>query len=309
MKHIFLIIITAMALFSSCKKKHDIVQTELEFTDTIQVDGMNRTFIVELPEDWKNLTMPLVFALHGGSGTAAGMETMTSFKTVAQREKFILIYPQGIDKSWNDGRPTAANRKGIDDVKFFSTMIDHLRSKYTIDGKKIYVCGISNGGFMTSRLAIELSDKFAAGAADAATINVDLIPNMHPGPVSMIYMHGDADPLVPFTGGSTGIGPAAEGVFVSHQGAIDKWVSVNQCDSMPTITNLPDIAKDGTTVVKYEYKNGLQGTAVTGYTIQNGGHTWPGGWQYLPSLIIGKTSRDINATEIIWAFFKEHPKQ
>jgi polyhydroxybutyrate depolymerase len=125
-------------------------------------------------------------------------------------------------------------------------------------------------------------------------------------PVSMIYMHGDEDPIVPFGGGHVALGPARGGLILSHQSALDAWIAIDHCNPEPIVTDMPDISKDGTTVTRYEYTEGMQGTAVTGYTIHHGGHTWPGGWQYLPPFLVGKTSRDIQASEVIWNFFKEH---
>ncbi|MES1215907.1 MAG: prolyl oligopeptidase family serine peptidase, partial [Bacteroidota bacterium] len=114
------------------------------------------------------------------------METLTGLKAIALREKFILIYPQGIQKSWNDSRPTDANQAGIDDVKFFNTMITYLSSKYTINSKMIFCTGISNGGFMTSTLAFKLNNVFAACAVDAASIDSVVITGNNPAATSMI---------------------------------------------------------------------------------------------------------------------------
>ncbi len=307
---LIILLLLSIVYIASCNKNNfKPAQSTTEYTDSMSVDGLLRTFIVELPDSFEKISMPLVFALHGGSGTAAGMETLTSFKKIARDEKFVLVYPQGIGRSWNDGRSTAANSQNIDDVKFFSLMIDQLESKYNIDSKRIFVTGISNGGFMTSRLAFELGYRFAAAAVNAASIDSGVNYGLYPLPVSMIYMHGTADPIVPFAGGHTTVGPAKRDYFLSHQQAINLWVSIDHCNPDPVVTHMPDISNDGTTVVRYDYVNGMKGTEVTDYTIENGGHTWPGGWQYLPSFLVGKTSRDINASEVIWEFFKAHPKQ
>jgi polyhydroxybutyrate depolymerase len=306
-----LISLFLVVLVFSCKKSSTLPLPAGDpgnYTDSITVDGNIRTFIVNLPEGWNNQPSPLVFALHGGGGTAQGMETLTGLEAVSLSEKFILVYPQGIEKSWNDGRPTTANQLGIDDVKFFNSMVTYLSSKYKINPKMVYCTGISNGGFMTSTLAFRLSNIFAACAVDAATIDSVVITGNTPGPVSMMFLHGTTDPIVPFNGGTTTIGEATSGVFVSHYQAIDKWVSIDQCNTTALVANIPDNAGDGTTIVESDYKSGASGTEVVGYVINNGGHTWPGGWQYLPELIIGKTTQNLNANEVIWNFFKSHPK-
>jgi polyhydroxybutyrate depolymerase len=179
-------------------------------------------------------------------------------------------------------------------------------ANYSVDGTKIYATGISNGGFMSSRLGCELSNRIAAIAVDAATMEATTIaPSCNPGrPVPAIYIHGNTDPLVPFVGGQMTAGGTAGGTILSHFQAVDKWVSINACSTTPIITDLPDIANDGTTIKQRVYAGGTNGSEVVSYVVLNGGHTWPQGYQYLPENIIGKTSQDMNACEVIWTFFK-----
>jgi polyhydroxybutyrate depolymerase len=99
-------------------------------------------------------------------------------------------------------------------------------------------------------------------------------------------------------------GGTAGGTVLSHFQAVDKWISINACSTTPTITDLPDIANDGTTIKQRVYAGGTNGSEVVSYVISNGGHTWPQGYQYRPEAIIGKTSQDMNACEVIWTFFK-----
>jgi polyhydroxybutyrate depolymerase len=250
--------------------------------------------------------MPLIFVIHGGSGTPEGMINIANFKPIADRVKVVLVYPAGIQNNWNDGRPTAPNQLGINDVSFFNQLCDYMITNYSVEGTKIYATGISNGGFMSSRLGCELSSRIAAIAVDAATIEATTIaPGCNPGrPVPAIYIHGTADPLVPFTGGQMTAGGTAGGTVLSHFQAIDKWITINGCNAIPTITDLPDIANDGTTIKQRVYSGGTNGSEVVSYVVLNGGHTWPQGYQYLNEVIIGKTSQDMNACEVIWNFFK-----
>lgn len=113
------------------------------------------------------------------------------------------------------------------------------------------------------------------------------------------------DRLVPITGGEMTAGGTAGGFILSHSQTIDKWVALNKCNSNPVITDLPDIANDGTTIKQSVYGNGTNGAEVVSYIIDNGGHTWPQGLQYLSEAIIGKTSQDMNGCEVIWSFFKK----
>jgi polyhydroxybutyrate depolymerase len=218
-----------------------------------------------------------------------------------------LVYPEGVQKNWNDGRPTAPNQLGINDVGFFNQMCDYMINNYSVDAKKIYATGISNGGFMSTRLGCELSNRIAAIAVNAATIEATTIaPNCKPNrPVPALYIHGTADPLVPFTGGLMTAGGTAGGTILSHFQTIDKWITINGCSATPTITDLPDISNDGTTIKQRVYSGGTNGSEVVSYVVLNGGHTWPQGYQYLSESIIGKTSQDMNGCEVIWAFFKK----
>lgn len=302
-------------LLPSCLEQDSLTQTadkpSEQKTITIAVDGNPRSFLLYLPMGYNKAgKMPLIFALHGGSGTPEGMIKLVDFKSIADRDKVVLVYPAGIQKNWNDGRPTTPNQLGIDDVSFFNQMCDYMIANYSIDGTKIYATGISNGGFMTSRLGCELSNRIAAIAVNAATIEAATIaPNCNPGrPVPAIYIHGTADPLVPFTGGQMTAAGTAGGSILSHFQAVDKWVNINGCNVIPIITDLPDIANDGTTIKQRIFTGGINGSEVVSYVVLNGGHTWPQGLQYLNEAIIGKTSQDMNACEVIWTFFKRYSR-
>ena len=310
MKLVFNLLTISIFLFS-CKKEGgptlSVDKPSEQKTINITFDGVARNFIVYLPSGYNNSgKMPLIFAMHGGSGTPEGMINIANFKTIADRDKVVLVYPEGVQKNWNDGRPTAPNQLGINDVVFFNQMCDYMINNYSVDEKKIYATGISNGGFMSTRLGCELSNRIAAIAVNAATIEATTIaPNCKPNrPVPAIYIHGTTDPLVPFLGGQITAGGTAGGTILSHFQAIDKWVTINGCNPTPTVTDLPDIANDGTTIKQRVYSGGANGSEVVSYVVLNGGHTWPQGYQYLNEAIIGKTSQDMNACEVIWTFFK-----
>ena len=315
MRHIVLLMTILITLISCNKDDIPLVPVDKpseQKTINLTIDGNARSFIVYLPAGYNNAgKMPMIFAIHGGSGTPEGMINIANFKTIADRDKVVLVYPAGIQNNWNDGRPTTPNQLGINDVSFFNQMCDYMITNNSVDGTKIYATGISNGGFMSSRLGCELSNRIAAIAVDAATIEATTIaPSCNPSrPVPAIYIHGTTDPLVPFTGGQMTAGGTAGGTVLSHFQAIDKWVTNNGCNITPTITDLPDIANDGTTIKQRVYSGGTNGSEVVSYVVLNGGHTWPQGYQYLPESIIGKTSQDMNACEVIWTFFKRFKRQ
>ena len=309
-------LLTILITLFSCKKNDDSTVADKpsdQKTINLTIDGNVRSFIIYLPIGYNNAgKMPLIFAIHGGSGTPEGMiNKIANFKSIADRDKVILVYPAGVQNNWNDGRPTTPNQLGVNDVSFFNQLCDYMINNYSVDGTKIYATGISNGGFMSSRLACELSNRIAAIAVVAATIEATTIaPSCNPGrPVPAIYIHGTTDPLVPFTGGQMTAGGTAGGTVLSHFQAMDKWVTINGCNTTPIITDLPDIANDGTTIKQRIYSGGTNGSEVVSYVVLNGGHTWPQGYQYLNETIIGKTSQDMNACEVIWTFFKRFKRQ
>lgn len=276
-------------------------------TINISFDGYDRSFIICLPLGYNNAgKMPLLFVIHGGSGTPEGMIRIADFRPIANKEKVVLVYPAGHQKNWNDGRPTTPNQMGINDVGFFNRMCDYMIANHSVDANRIYATGISNGGFMASRLGCELSNRIAAIAVVAATMEANSVsPNCNPNrPVPAIYIHGTADPLVPFAGGVMTAGGTAGGTILSHFQAIDRWAALNRCNNSPAVYDLPDIAVDGTTVKQRVYSGGTNASEVVSYVVMNGGHTWPQGFQYLSESIIGLTSQDMNANDVIWAFFK-----
>lgn len=253
---------------------------------------------------------PLLFVLHGGGGTNRGMLRLTKgrFNELADRDGFFVVYPQGIDKSWNDGRLdkiSGAHRKGIDDVGFFRALIEHLVAAYPLDSKRIFVTGISNGGLMAFRLGCSLPDKIRAIAPVTAQIPsaIESLCRSDSG-VSLVVFNGTEDPLVPYNGGQITVFRRERGAVLSTDETIRIWRKKNRCTSEARATQLTDIAADGTCVTKIEYTQCAAESKVVLYRIDGGGHAWPDGRQYLPVRLVGRTSRDINACDEIREFFR-----
>jgi polyhydroxybutyrate depolymerase len=285
---------------------------------SIMHDNLKRTFSVYAPASFdKNVQMPVLIALHGRGTNGKGMMLVTKkgFNRLADKDGFLVVYPDGIERSWNDGRRDAeandrAHRDNINDVGLISALIDFMIAEYNTDPQRIYVTGISNGAMMAYRLACELSHRIAAIAPVDGNIPYLLADGCSPSePVSVLAINNVLDPLVPFEGGEihNHSKKIKLGKVISVKESIEFWVVRNGCLITPIFTEMPDTdPDDGTRVVREEYTHGLKGTEVILYSIKGGGHTWPGGFQYLPERRIGKTSRDINANEIIWQFFKKH---
>jgi len=287
------------------------------YTESITHDDLMRTYRIYIPSSYdKTESMPLLIALHGGGGTGEKMEMLTQggFNTIADKDDFIVVYPDGtkfsgmIKTRWNDGRDERFSQ--ADDVGFISALIEHLAQTLNIDRSRVYATGISNGAQMSMCLARELSDKIAAVAAVAYSMPEKLVSL----PVSIksipvLVMTGTEDPLIPWEGGET---PDPNdkrmlGRILSVPETVEVLVAHNQCSSTPMVTWEPDRDQQDDTRVRREvYGKGRGGSEVILYIVEGGGHAWPGGYQYLSERIVGKASRDIDANEVIWDFFKRH---
>jgi polyhydroxybutyrate depolymerase len=289
--------------------------SEYDYSSSILSRGLQRTYDVHVGAGYDaNKPTPLLIVLHGGGGNGQGMIKLTGFNAVADENNFIVVYPDGFEKHWNDGRAVqsySAQTQNIDDVGFISALIDHLSGEYNIDAKRVYATGISNGAFMSNRLGCELSNKIAAIAPVAGNMPANIAPVCAPTrPISALIINGTEDPLVPWSGGYAHFGQVKLGEILSVEETVKIWVDNDKCPSSPIVAQLPDKdPSDGTTVSTETYKGCADGAEVVLYKVEGGGHTWPGGLQYLPRLIIGRTSRDFNASEVIWQFFSQHPMQ
>lgn len=263
----------------------------------ITVQGRTRDFLVYAPPSAR-AAAPVIFLLHGRLGTDDGMVKLADFRAIADREGIILVYPQGIDRSWNDGRlRTPAHKQGVDDVAFIDQLITYITKNYPADPQRIYVAGMSNGGFMTSRLGCDLPARIAAIAVVAASTTASCKAK---GEIPVMYIQGTRDPIVPYDGKDD---------MESHEQAIRYWVTKDNCDPKGRASQRPDSAGDGTAIERTVYTNPGTRVQVADITVVNGGHAWPGGWPYLPKAIIGVTSRNLDANEVIWDFFRQFRRE
>lgn len=276
-----------------------VVRRRARFGLTLNVDGVQRTYVLYVPRGYDAAQgAHLVIALHGGGSQGGGMRAMTRFDRLAEAENFIVVYPDAQVRNWNDERISEKLRSDADDVAFIRTLIDSLAQTYHI--RKVFATGISNGGFMTFRLACEAPDKIQAFAAVAATMPANHV--WRPGPpVPVLIINGTDDRVVPFEGGSV---MGERGEILSTEQTVALWAANNGCTGEPVETLLPHLnkPKDRTRVYVRTYGGGA--APVVLYRIENGGHNWPGGPQILPVRMIGHVTRDINATQVIWDFFK-----
>jgi polyhydroxybutyrate depolymerase len=278
----------------------------------ITVDNNQRSYILHLPKKYSSEKYPLVMVFHGGRGTAEQIRDHTKFNKLADKENFIVLYPQGLDNSWNDGRIGDKLPVNIDDVKFINQLLDELVSKYNIDTNRIFSSGISNGGFFSIYLAFKLNNRILAVAPVCASIPENIKDSFKlDSPVSLMIINGTKDPLVKYDGGAIGFfdDDSNRGSCISTDWTIKIWTENNQCQLASKIEQMDDNADDGCKAEKTTYYKCKDGSKVVLIKVIGGGHTWPGASQYLPKIIIGNLCKDFNATQEIWDFFKSIPNK
>jgi polyhydroxybutyrate depolymerase len=281
--------------------------------ESLKIEGRQRTWLVRLPpRAGPAESRALVILLHGGGGRPESMARLTEggFDRLADEEGFILAYPAGVGRHWNDGRTvesSEAHAENVDDVAFISRLIDVMISKYSVHPGRVYAGGISNGAMMSLRLACDLSGKITAAAAVCGNLPARLERSRIERPVSVLLMNGTEDDLVPWEGGYVSVLGLRRGRILSVDRTVAVFCERNRCMPSSGIRELPDLDPDDGTRVRLEtWPGGLEGTEVVLFSVEGGGHTWPGGRQYLGKWLIGRTSRDLDGNRAIWDFFKRH---
>ena len=275
---------------------------------TMELDGITRSYHLHVPSAVGPTPAPLVLVFHGGGGTGPGTERLTRFTALADREGFLVAFPEGVEKNWNDGREftsSRAHRDHVDDVAFVTALIDAIGRAHAVDPRRVYATGISNGGIFSHYLAAHLSARIAAIAPVVGGIADPPDAWLRPEqPVSVLMLQGTRDPLVPYHGGAVAFG---RGKIIDTEEAARRWAALNG-GREPVREPLPADGKDRCGGLRTIYPGGRDGSEVTLVRLDGGGHTWPGGAQYLPERLIGRVCRDFDATVLIWDFFKAHPR-
>ncbi|MDD5361459.1 MAG: PHB depolymerase family esterase [Ignavibacteria bacterium] len=273
----------------------------------ITVDGTNRKYILHIPETNTLIyKLPLLIVLHGHGGNGKQIMKETGFNEISDRERFIAVYPYGINKGWNDGREISTESTKYDDVKFISRIIDTTFAEFEIDTSRIFVTGMSNGGFLSIYLAYKLNSRILAAAPVCANIPERIKDEYtFAKPVSVMLINGTEDPLVKYEGGKVGFGlTKGRGYSISTDETVKIFVSLDKCNPVPVTEEIPDKdEEDDCYAQKYIYKGGNGNTDVVLVKVINGGHSYPGGTQYLPKFIVGNICMDFKASELIWKFF------
>ncbi|HVS28984.1 MAG TPA: hypothetical protein VHE14_05500 [Solirubrobacteraceae bacterium] len=254
---------------------------------TITSGGVQRSAVVHVPRDAPSgRPLALVLALHGAGGDGRFMQRYTGYSKLADERHFFVVYPSALGSPpfWTLGDGAAKSA----DVVFIRDLLDQLEGGLCVDPQRVYAVGVSNGGGMVARLGCDLSDRIAA-IAPVAGGHYNMLPACQPArPVSVLVIHGTADPVVPYAG----IPPdGADGVPSFLAG----WVGRDGCSQTPAQT------RSGRLTVRLNWPGCVGGASVQHLRIAGGGHQWPG------STPPGRgPRRTIMATLETWRFFRAH---
>jgi polyhydroxybutyrate depolymerase len=267
--------------------------------DSIIHNGLYRTFLLHLPENYsENDTLPLILAFHGGFGSAANLQEQSGLSQKANSENFIVVYPEGIKsvplgiRTWNAGWCCGyASKTNSNDIGFVASLLDTLENQMNIDPERIYATGMSNGGFLTYRLACGLSDRIAAFAPVAASMSMSECKPENSVPI--IHFHSYQDSSIPYQGG------VGNGVSDHYNPPIDSVLNAFAFHNNCVNTNDTILNNEQYTYVKWS--DCECNKEIQFYITQDGGHSWPG---EVKTPVGDSTSKYINATDLMWKFFQ-----
>lgn len=272
--------------------------------DTLMIYGRDRFYKTHLPIGFDyQKKYPLVLVFHGGLGNPDLIAQQTQFSSKADSEGFIVVYPYGtgsFDKkllTWNTWNCCGyANKKNINDVDFINAVLNEIKTKYNIDEKRIFATGISNGGMMCYLLACELSEQFAAVAPVAGCMFDTTMCNPK-SEVSLIIFNSIDDEHVPYEGG-VGEKSLVDVEKLPVETTVNIWIKKYNAFLLNK--------SESSSFQKTSYKNN-NGTEIVLYKLLSGGHSWPGGEKI--RRFADSPIKNVSATELIWEFFKNNPKQ
>lgn len=276
---------------------------------SLAVGNETRSYLVSNPAGLVG-PAPVVIALHGAMQTPESFRAYFGLDAAAAAHGFVAVYPEGEGKVWNDGRPAAMRLKAVlrpgDDAAFLVALARRLVADGIADPARIYLTGISNGGFMVERMACEFADLFAAYSVIMATTPANAREDCHPArPVPILFIHGTADTVITYNGFWTPVGAT-----LSAPDSADFFARLNGCGGA-TKRSLPDLDRlDGTTVTERTWQGCADGATVTLLSVEGGGHQSPARVETRPDLatpFLGLRNRDIDAGEEVWRFMSTFP--
>jgi polyhydroxybutyrate depolymerase len=286
-----------------------------DHTRTLRVGELERRYRVYIPKKYDaSKATAVVMVFHGGGGNPESMIRLTGMNTKADEAGFLVVYPFGTGKlantllTFNGGECCGyAMDNKVDDVGFIRELLDDLAKVAKVDVDRVFATGLSNGGIMAHYLASELSDRIAAIAPVGGPLMMEAPRNKRA--VSVMHFHGTADAFAPFQGGFGKGFLGRNGItkFRSVDHTIQNWVKANGCNTEPEIEPLPDNASDAMKVTRKTWGGGKADSEVVLIEIEGGGHTWPG--QKPIVSLLGESTMDISANDLMWEFFQKHPRK
>ncbi len=278
---------------------------------TLDSGGLTRTYVLHVPPDLDPSTRyPLVVFLHGGNGTAAMIQMSTRFDAVADRESFLVVYPDGIANNWNGGRGTSdAELMGVDDVTFIRELIAATVMSAGADEGRVFAIGVSNGGMMMHRLACEAADVITAVVPVISALAEPLATCTPARPISMLAIQGDDDPFIPIDGGDThhrdrpALGDG--GNVLSADATRTHWREANGCTSFTSEVLVKVDPADPTEATVFRERDCTDGVLIDYYIVAGMGHTYPPNPARLA--ISGASSPQLDTNELAAEFFRTVP--
>lgn len=288
---------------------------------TAPFDDQPRSYTLYIPASYDpDQPTPLMVGLHGRFSNGASHAYLTDTNLFAEEHGFIALYPDGLsygppgDYGWNYSRGVGPFlEQGVDDTAFILALIDDITLDLNIDRQRIYVNGMSNGGFMVHRLACEVPSMFA-GFASVAGSGFEglqtLCAETEYIPVPMLIIHGTLDNNVLWDGRTETVGNQQFFTSVPIVQMLGFWSQYNQCDEDIDTRILPQEGQSPDTEVRIVSVQGCQeGSGVELYAIINGGHNWPGSPGRLSDAVAGLVNEDIHATEVIWDVLSQFTRE
>ena len=282
---------------------------------TVRVGDLERRYRIYIPKSYDaTKPTPVVVVYHGGGGNPESMNRLTGLNAKAEEAGFLVVYPYGTGKlantllTFNGGECCGyAMQNKIDDVGFTRELLDDLAKVANVDADRVFATGLSNGGIMAHYVASELSDRIAAIAPVGGPLMMEAPRNTRPVPV--MHFHGTADAFAPFQGGygKGFLGRSKVTSFRSVDHTIQSWVKANGCKTEPEVVALPDKADDKMKVTRKTWSGGKEASEVVLVEVEEGGHTWPG--QKPIVSLLGESTMDISANDLMWEFFQKHPRK
>ena len=274
-------------------------------------DNYIRTTTFHIPKKLRRRRRSLLVCLHGGGETPESFMRITKrgFNKLSEQNNFVVAYPAALNNYWNDAREDSislSHFEEIDDVGFIEKTIQYALDSFRIDPERVFVTGLSDGGLMAFRLACQLPGKIKGIATVAASISLDqLVECSLDTTMSIMAVNGTVDPILSYYGGQMLVDGMEKGSMLPIEDAIEFILEENSCGEKVTHRDISNRDTfDETRSEKFIYTDCPNGNTITLIKVTNGGHTWPGGRQYEGKRNIGKTSRDFEATNEIWKFFK-----